>query len=149
MKFGLIIFFPIILYAECSMFIHHVEYGEFGRSCHSISSSYADSIYNGLERKRSRHKWYRHQVPDSLCHELLDVDFGMVSDSFFCPRIMGMLKYNEKNYFIHRFSYFYSDDKRIIPIKGVEKLKEYLMTIEYFRKNYREEREPASAFSSH
>ena len=52
---------------------------------------------------------------------------------------MGMLKYNDKYYFIHRFSYFYSEEtKKIFPIKSIYGLKKYLMTIEYFRKNYRE-----------
>lgn len=139
MKFALILFFPACLFAECNLFIHHIEYGDFGRSCHSISSSYADSIYQGLERERSFHKWYKHSIPDSLCQELENEHFGVLPDSSFCPRFMGMLRYNDKNYFIQYFSYFYSEKtKKIFPIRSARRLKKYLMSIEYFRKNYRD-----------
>ena len=60
-------------------------------------------------------------------------------DESFCLRFVGLLEYNNKYLFIHRFSDFYNPDKRTkIPIKSTSELKDNLMQIEYFRENYRE-----------
>lgn len=148
MKKAILLLLPLNLYAECSLFIHHQVYGSFGRGCKHPSISYADSIYSGKKRVQRGYvpEWFRYNIPDSLCYGLSEQEKSVyLVEENFCLRFVGLLKFDKKYFFIHRFSDFFSpESKKLIPIKSLPKLKKYLLTIEYFRKNYREMKDVSS-----
>ena len=141
-SFYFLMLLPLNLYAECNLFIHHKVYGSFGRACFEPPLTYADSIIRGEDRVQQRGytaKWYKYEIPDSLCQTTFNDNLGKMVDETFCLRFVGLLEFDNQYVFIHRFSDFYDHtQKKLFPIKQVPELKNYLMEIEYFRENYRE-----------